>query len=381
MSNTHSIQNTWRLPRQMAQIAIYLVLAATSMFGQTYRYWDSNGNGNPAILDGTGTWNVSGSKEWYNGTTNANWNNSAGWTAVLGNGGTAGTVTVSSTIIATGIVFEPVTGSYTLAGTMGLPLQLGSGGITANDSVTITTDIQLNAAQSWTVAGGQSVQFSGTIIGSVGLQKNGTGTLIFTAASPSMSGTVTVGAGKLSVTNTSGSATGTGSVIIGNGGTLEGTGFISGLVQVQSGGIIAPGVSSTTGIGTLTLGSSSVAAGGSINLGISSTGSFDRLVINNNLSMSTSGAINLTLNAGFTPAAGQSFDLVDWGSLSFGGANLASTLSLPDISAYNLAWDSSAFHSTGTVSIVAAVPEPGRVLLTGLGLCATLLRRRRVLAR
>src|SRR5262249_8982142 len=51
---------------------------------------------------------------------------------------------------------------------------------------------------------------------------------------------------------------------------------------------------------------------------------------------------------GFTPAAGQSFDIMDWGSLS----GTFSSLILPTLTV-GLAWDSSQLYTTGALKVVS----------------------------
>jgi autotransporter-associated beta strand protein len=84
---------------------------------------------------------------------------------------------------------------------------------------------------------------------------DGGGTVILSNAN-TYTGSTTVSAGTLLVSNTSGSATGTGNVSVHAGGTLAGTGFISPTgtngITVQSGGFIAPG---DGGIGLLSFSS------------------------------------------------------------------------------------------------------------------------------
>ena len=81
------------------------------------------------------------------------------------------------------------------------------------------------------------------------LTKTGSGIMALTAAN-NYTGNTTVAAGTLVVSNTSGSATGTGSVSVGNGAVLSGTGIISpnasANLVVQSGGTLKPGYLSNT---------------------------------------------------------------------------------------------------------------------------------------
>ena len=96
------------------------------------------------------------------------------------------------------------------------------------------------------------------------------------------------------------------------------------------------------------------------------------------------GTIGLALFGGYTPAGGDLFNLLDWASLTSNGFNSGPTyrfggetgydLDLPDISSFDLGWDTSLFVSHG---VVVVVPEPGRMALLLLAVGALVLRRRR----
>jgi len=104
--------------------------------------------------------------------------------------------------------------------------------------------------------------------------------------------------------------------------------------------------------------------------------SFDKLVIGGNLRMG--GTLTLKSWNGFVAQAGQSFDLLDWGSSSgtFKTIN-ASGLSL----AAGTKLDYSQLYTNGTIT-VTAVPEPESyaLMLAGLGAIGFLARRRRAQA-
>jgi len=143
--------------------------------------------------------------------------------------------------------------------------------------------------------------------------KEGAGVFTLTGASAS-TGTTTVNGGTLMVNNTTGSGLGTNTVTVNDGGTLAGTGYISGVVVVNSGGVISPG---NNAIGLLTLRSNlTLNAGSMLNLefgpGVVPN---DRIWITNNLVLG--GIVNLTsLN---TLAAGTY-------TLMFYGKNLSGIL-------------------------------------------------------
>jgi autotransporter-associated beta strand protein len=86
--------------------------------------------------------------------------------------------------------------------------------------------------------------------------------------------------------NTSGSATGSGGVTVQSGGTLGGNGAIGGAVEIQSGGILAPG---NTGVGTNTIASLQLDSGAICNFEFNGTAN-DQTVV------TTSGG--LTINGG-----------------------------------------------------------------------------------
>lgn len=100
--------------------------------------------------------------------------------------------------------------------------------------------------------------------------------------------------------------------------------------------------------------------------------SFDKYTVAGNLSLN--GTLKLTSWNGFVGQAGESFDLLDWGTLT-------GTFATIDASGFKLAagtvLDTSALYTTGTVSITA-VPEPGSLAMMLSGLLGLgMLHRRR----
>ncbi len=61
--------------------------------------------------------------------------------------------------------------------------------------------------------------------------------------------------------------------------------------------------------------------------------------------LTAAGTLQVSLNPGFTPATGDSFDLLDWGMLS----GQFSPLQLPSLTA-PLDWDVSHLYTTGVIT-------------------------------
>ena len=84
-----------------------------------------------------------------------------------------------------------------------------------------------------------------------------------------------------------------------------------------------------------------------IELGGASPGTgYDQLHVTGALSLG--GRLELSLINGFTPAAGNSFDILDWSSLS----GTFSSISLPSLTA-GLIWNTSQLYTTGLLSVVS----------------------------
>jgi hypothetical protein len=234
----------------------------------------------------------------------------------------------------------------------------------------------LSGTGSLTTAGDEYIGFNGT---GTFAQSGGTNTLngsssLFLAAQSGSTGSYTLNSGSLIASNIhiggnglSSGGTGTftfnspatlnvsGSIFIYAGGTLAGNGTTS--ASVFNGGTIDPGSSpSTLAIGALT-----TQAEGKIQIDLAGTTpgtQYDQLHVTGALTLA--GTLQVSLAGGFTPAAGNSFDVLDWGTLT----GTFNTITLPALSS-ELAWNISQLYTTGVLS-VTSVGVPGDYNNNGL---------------
>lgn len=208
--------------------------------------------------------------------------------------------------------------------------------------------------------------FAGTIANGgdtsgVNLVKVGAGKLTLSGPNNS-AGTTAVNAGTLQLDGTN---SGVGAVTVGVAGKLMGNGTINGATTVN--GEIAPGAS----IGTLTFSNSLVLAGlTTLELDRNNSQNADLLKVLGALTLG--GTLTIT-NIGANLAGGDTFNLLDFGSVS---SSFTST-NLPALDA-GLTYDFSQWDTAGILS-VAAIPEPSSVALAFIGGAALLwqVRRRR----
>lgn len=313
------------------------------------------GNGTRIVKNGTGTLALTAANTYVSGTVTAGTTISAG-TLMLGNGGSTGSI---SALTGTGINSD---------------VSISSGAIFAFNR----SDTGLVVAN--------------TIVGAGEVRQVGSGTTTMSGDN-TYSGGTTVTAGTLLVTNTTGSATGTGGVTTSAGTTLGGTGKIAptGTNSVILGGSVAPGVSSlNNGIGIITFtpadGGVTFQSTSSLAFQLGGDGISDQIVFNASgsgiidFSAMLAGSWGVSFASGYTPAAGHSFDLIDWASLSgpaVTGLNESLLGALPTTGFDpGWSWNISQFLSSGTISI-AVIPEPSRVLLMLVGMAVLGSRRRR----
>ncbi|MCB1212360.1 MAG: PEP-CTERM sorting domain-containing protein, partial [Verrucomicrobiales bacterium] len=119
------------------------------------------------------------------------------------------------------------------------------------------------------------------------------------------------------------------------------------------------------------------------------TAQHDQLLVMGGLTIDAGGKIVLT-NMGYTPTAGDVFNLIDWvgaltGSFNVGGTSYNGGLlrtgaeTGTDLDLFELGsdyrWDVSQFNTQGILVVVT--PEPGRMVLLLFGLLGLCVRRRR----
>jgi hypothetical protein len=86
-------------------------------------------------------------------------------------------------------------------------------------------------------------------------------------------------------------------------------------------------------------------------------------------SLTLGGTLDVALIYGFEPQAGQTFDLLDWGSVR-GEFNAVDLPALGE----GLAWEASGLYSSGVLRVV---PEPATLSLLALGGAAMMARRKK----
>ncbi len=170
-------------------------------------------------------------------------------------------------------------------------------------------DVMLGSA-TLTVGDSSSTTFSGSLSGTGGLTKVGSGTLNLTGSSTF--GVTTINAGRLAVNGTLGSV-----VTVNAGGTLGGSGTISDTVTVGAGGILAPGNS----IGTLSVNTLTLNAGSILDFEFGAPGNSDRVNVVGNLTLD--GTINVIDAGGFGAGIYRIFNY--GGTLTNNGLSIGTT--------------------------------------------------------
>ena len=130
-------------------------------------------------------------------------------------------------------------------------------------------------------------------------------------------------------------------------GALTGAGGSTGGGDLFIEGDLQPGNSAAT----VTFGNNvALGAGATLEIelgGLTPGTQYDRVVVDGSLALD--GTLNISLIDSFTPAAGNAFDLLDWGTLS----GTFDTLDLPPLSA-DLMWNSSQLYTAGVLRVALA---------------------------
>jgi fibronectin-binding autotransporter adhesin len=262
-------------------------------------------------------------------------------------------------------------------------LRLGNGGTTGALLGTSSIDIT-NASAKLTInrsnAFTQETDLNNKALTGLGsFTQAGAGTTTLTLANTYQGGT-TVTAGTLLVNNTTDSGTGTGDVTVANGGTLGGSGIISGATSID-GNLrpgTSPGVLSFTNSLALTATSTTTFEIDGTNRGSQYDGVNvgTTLVLDGALvfDLGTTLLSNATFNL-FDVTGGTSGDFV---TVSLAGDMGAGSFDFDESDVWSLNQGGNTWtftQSTGDLSF-AVIPEPSSALLGGLGLLALLRRRR-----
>ncbi len=168
--------------RQPQRMSTGVLLAAVMMMGlgvfapkakAATLTWDSDATFANGSTDGSGTWDTA-TANWNNGAADVAWPNLVADTAVFGNGGTAGTVTVSGTVNVGALTFNTGTaGNYTVSGgTLNglgtITNSMTTGTTTISSDITRAGGLTVNGpTSSSTVLNGQ-LNVTSLVIGSVG---------------------------------------------------------------------------------------------------------------------------------------------------------------------------------------------------------------------
>ena len=229
-----------------------------------------------------------------------------------------------------------VTGNNSLAASRSLFL-----GFPSQTTATATIDVAAN--QTFTVAG-LVTSNSGLALGA--LVKTGAGSLALTNGGVIFLGGRTLELnGGLLVNN----GTVSGTTNVNAGAVAKGAGTY-GVVNVNQGGVYAPG--NSAGVSTAAavhFANTPIVGGPTLMIELAGTAAgtaYDQLHVTGPLALG--GTLAVSIIEGFTPAAGSSFDILDWGSLS----GTFSTIALPTLS--GLAWNTSQLYTTGVLSVLAA---------------------------
>jgi rhamnogalacturonan endolyase len=327
-------------------------VSATTTYNFNSGNMSANASGifNLGSLAGTGTINGGAGQNYSIGALNANTD-------------FGGIFSGATMIIKTGTGMQTLSGANNYTGGTVVSngvLQIGNGGIAGilgAGNVTNFATLAFNRSDAIDDTG------FGVISGNGNLAKRGTGRLASTKAH-TYTGTTTVEAGTLALTNSGAIASSSGIVIssgalfdvsgtssgtmsLTSGKILSGSGSVKGGFTIGSGAILAPGGS----IGTLTFSNTLTLLVGCTNyfeIGKSPTINDVARVFG---ALTNGGVLIVTNISGNLLVAGDSFKLFNAASYS----GYFSTYVLPPLT-NTLAWDTSTVNTNGTLKVIAAVP-------------------------
>jgi trimeric autotransporter adhesin len=246
----------------------------------------------------------------WTGATDGNWSTATNWStsAMPSNNDAlvfpAGASHLANTddlagLTVSSLSFSGTSGGYTLAGADPLTVSSGISASNTAGTNTISLPLVLGGSQSFTVASGAQLDISGIIGGTPALTKDGLGTLDLSATNTYAGGTTVVD-GTLLVDGTIGS-------VIVSGGTLGGIGTTGTITATN--GSISPG----NGPGVLHSASVTMNSSTTYKVDINGTtpgnsnGDYDQLNVTGTVNL---GGAALDATPGFTPALGNSFDII-----------------------------------------------------------------------
>jgi autotransporter-associated beta strand protein len=256
--------------------------------------------------------------------------------------------------------------AHTIANNM---LLLATPTFSGTGALNFTGGVNLDGPRTISTTNTGGTTFSGVVTGG-SLTKTGTQLLALNSASGNTytGGTILgTSAGTLNVNNTSGSGTGSGTVSIGTGSTLSGNFTISGATLVS--GNLQPGNS----VGTANFGSSlSLGTAAITTFELASAASADDLNVSGLFTLD--GSVVVLTIGGYIAQQGDTFDLIDWGTINSAGFNVATDLNLTGAAtAPGTSWDTSNFLTLGMIMVV---PEPSTWTMMGVGASMLLVMMR-----
>ncbi len=139
---------TTNMRKTLVVLAVGAMFTASGAAMAATVTWDSSGTSPTTPVDGSGTWNTTGTN-WSNGSTDSSWATSGGYSTTASFGsknGAAGTVTLGANITAAGLTFNPATsGDYTIAGSGSYVLELTGGGALTGAPIVTNANATISA--------------------------------------------------------------------------------------------------------------------------------------------------------------------------------------------------------------------------------------------